>query len=176
MEELEEPKAQGIGEGTICDLTAVVYVGGADTVSSSYLPDRSIVIDCQMLASRSASRIYSRDGAPPARLEKGAGADRPTPWRKKAPLILRSSQPSLRLSGVRGDRPVAPTHTAKFVMVTHSYTDHHLPVSRRDPTQLYPRRHLRKALYPLGDHGGRRLLVGDFSRTWFVGTCLTMSD
>lgn len=67
-------KAQGIDEGTIRDFSAGVYVGGADTVSSLYHPDRSIVIDCRK-ASRGASRFYSRDGAPPARPKEGAGGD-----------------------------------------------------------------------------------------------------
>ena len=75
LEELGELKAQGIDEATIRDLSAGVYVGGADTVSSSYLTDRSIVIDCQILAPRGASEFYSRNGAPPTRLEKGAGGD-----------------------------------------------------------------------------------------------------
>ena len=67
------PPAQGIDESTIRDLSAGVYVGGADTVNSSYLPDRSIVIDCQILASRGASRFYSRGGAPPTRLDSAGG-------------------------------------------------------------------------------------------------------
>ena len=38
LDELDELKTQGIDEGTIRDLSAGVYVGGADTVSSSVSP------------------------------------------------------------------------------------------------------------------------------------------
>ena len=79
--------AQGIDEGTICDLSAGVYVGGADTVGSLYLPDPSIVIDRQ-IAPRGASSFHSRDGAPSTRLGEGAGRDRWAAWRGKTSPIL----------------------------------------------------------------------------------------
>lgn len=74
LEELDEMKAQGVDESTIRDFSAGVYVGGADTVSPLYPLDYPIVTDRQ-IASRGASGFYSRDGAPPAGSEKGAGGD-----------------------------------------------------------------------------------------------------
>ena len=74
LEELDELGAQGIDEGTIRDLSAGVYVGGADTVGSSRLPNPSIVIDRQ-IAPRGASSFHSRDGALSARLREGTGRD-----------------------------------------------------------------------------------------------------
>ena len=61
-------------KGTIRDFGAGVYVGGADTVRSLYLQNHSAITDCRT-ASRGVSRLGSRDGTPPARLEKGARGD-----------------------------------------------------------------------------------------------------
>lgn len=74
LEELDNLKAQGIDGGTIRDFGAGVYVEGADTVRSLYLPSHPTVTDFQ-IASRSASKLGSRYATPSARLEQGAGRD-----------------------------------------------------------------------------------------------------
>ena len=45
LRELDDLGAQGIDEGTIRGFGAGVYIGGADTVRSLYLPNYPIVAD-----------------------------------------------------------------------------------------------------------------------------------